>query len=296
MDTIARVSSFPEPDSRTVAYELITAGGGPAATAAVAAARAGARTAFLGTVGADDEGDRILAGLEAEDIDTSAVRRDPSQPSGASVVVVGPGATRAIVTRPVPRVVVHLSAAARLLEEAAWVHVDHLGWPALRTLRLPKRTFRVSVDAGNPLPAFSLTGVDLYGPTLARLAGALQPTDPAEIEALLRTSHEAGAGMIVATDGERGSWVLDEAGRFVHVPAAKCDAYSTLGAGDVFHGALLAAMAAGLELADAAGFASKSAASSCEGLDGRSRIPYARPRPPAATENHPSRGISGHDH
>jgi sulfofructose kinase len=278
LDTIALVRSFPEPDSRAVAEDFVTAGGGPAATAAVAAARAGAQTAFIGTVGDDDEGGRILAGLDSEGVDTSAVVREPGRGSGASVVIVGPHATRAIVTRPVPELVVERPAASRLIEHAAWVHLDHLGWPALPAIRQLGDSFRVSVDAGNPIPGFSPAGVDLYGPTLARLAApGPSPRGRAEAEALLRQARELGAGAVVATDGERGSWTLDHGGRFLHVPADGQPVYSTLGAGDVFHGALLAGVASGLDLAEAARFASETAAASCAGLDGRSRIPRRLP-------------------
>ena len=48
---------------------------------------------------------------------------------------------------------------------------------------------------------------------------------------------------------------------------------STLGAGDVFHGALVAAVVRGLPLAEQLAFANVTAALSCRGLDGRSRIP-----------------------
>lgn len=273
LDTIARVGCFPEPDSRTVAEDFLTAGGGPAATAAVAAARAGAQTAFIGTVGDDDDGDRILAGLESEGVDISAVTRKQGRLSGASIVVVGPHATRAIVTRPVPDLVIDRSKASPLMERAAWVHADHLGWPAFQAVRQLGGSFRVSVDAGNPIPQFSPAGVDLYGPTLASLAETAPPSGRAEAEVLLRRARQAGAGAIVATDGERGSWILDHDGRFLHVPAAQHDVCSTLGAGDVFHGALLAGVASGLDLFDSVHYASQTAAVSCAGLDGRSQIP-----------------------
>ena len=88
LDSIALVHDYPAADSRTVAEDFATAGGGPAATAAVAAARAGAKVAFAGVLGADEEGDRIIAGLESEGVDTSAVIRDPQVNTGASVIVV----------------------------------------------------------------------------------------------------------------------------------------------------------------------------------------------------------------
>ena len=61
-DAIALVDGFPAPDDRVVASEVAYAGGGPAATAAVAASRLGVRTAFVGTVGDDANGRAILDG------------------------------------------------------------------------------------------------------------------------------------------------------------------------------------------------------------------------------------------
>lgn len=270
LDSIALVQDYPAADSRTVATDFATAGGGPAATAAVAAARAGANTAFAGVLGTDEEGDRIIAGLEAEGVDTSAVIRDPGVKTGASVIIVSRATeSRAIVTRPVPPV--SFPAGSRffeLLESAAWVHTDHLGWNAVAGTA----AMNISVDAGNPIPSFSPRGIALYVPTIERLAveyGAdLSPA------ALLGKAVDDGASAVVATAGADGAWVLERGGEPVHVPATPAEIVSTLGAGDVYHGALLAAVAAGLPLVEAAAFAGRTAAASCAGLDGRSAIPH----------------------
>lgn len=270
LDSIALVQDYPAADSRTVATDFATAGGGPAATAAVAAARAGASTAFAGVLGTDEEGDRIVAGLEAEGVDTSAVIRDPGVKTGASVIIVSRATeSRAIVTRPVPPV--SFPAGSRffeLLESAAWVHTDHLGWNALAGTA----ALNISVDAGNPIPSFSPRGVALYVPTIERLAAEYgADLSPA---ALLGKAVDDGASAVVATAGADGAWVLERGGEPVHVPATPAEIVSTLGAGDVYHGALLAAVAAGLPLVEAAAFAGRTAAASCAGLDGRSAIPH----------------------
>jgi sugar/nucleoside kinase (ribokinase family) len=57
------------------------------------------------------------------------------------------------------------------------------------------------------------------------------------------------------------------------MPAHAIDARSTLGAGDVYHGALLAALVGGATIRGAMAEASVVAALSCRGLDGRSAIP-----------------------
>ena len=269
LDSIVLVQDYPAEDSRTVATDFATAGGGPAATAAVAAARAGAETAFAGVLGTDDEGDRILASLTAEGVDTSAVLRDPGVKTGASVIIVSKRSeSRAIVTRPVPPVQFPRDGRFReLLDTAAWVHVDHLGWNAVTGIP----NLNLSVDAGNPIPSFSPRGVALYDPTIERLKAEYGGNLP--VEALLQKAIDDGASAVVATAGASGAWVKSGNSRAVHVPATPADIVSTLGAGDVFHGALLAAVAAGQPLVDAATFASRMASASCAGLDGRSAIP-----------------------
>lgn len=269
LDSIALVSEYPSADSRTIAEQFETAGGGPAATAAVAAARLGARAAFAGIVGADEEGDRVISGLQAEGVDTSAVIRDEAVRTGASVIVVSrESQSRAIVTRPVPPVRFPSAGTFRdAVQAAAWVHVDHLGWDAVAAYK----DLNISVDAGNPIPGFHPAGVSLYVPTIEQLS-ARYGTGLEEAELLQRAIDE-GASRVVATAGSEGSWVHTGTGSAVHVPPTTARIVSTLGAGDVYHGALLAAVSAGLELADAAAVAGRVATTSCEGLDGRSMIP-----------------------
>jgi sulfofructose kinase len=68
-DAIAVVERYPDADERIVAEEVIFSGGGPAATAAVAAARLGIPAALVAVVGDDAEGSKIIADLESEGVD-----------------------------------------------------------------------------------------------------------------------------------------------------------------------------------------------------------------------------------
>lgn len=274
-DAITLVDHFPEPDERQVAAAVRYAGGGPAATAAVAAARLGVPAAFVGAVGDDDEGERIVAGLRAEGVDTTGVRVVPGQPSQASVVVIDRSrATRAICTRPVPPLSLGDDPALPdRITGAAWMHVDHRGWPVARALldRLPAAARpRISVDGGNPIAGLRLADVDLYVPTVEALTaryGSLPVAD------LLGRALAEGAKTVVATRGAGGS----VAARAGHPPTEAAglpiDVVSTLGAGDVFHGALLAAWVRDLPLAQCLRYANVAAALSCRGIDGRSAIP-----------------------
>jgi sulfofructose kinase len=271
IDSIALVGAFPGPDERVVAEDLMFAGGGPAATAAVTAARLGVPAAFVGTVGDDAEGERIIEGLAAEGVDVSGVTREAGARSAASVIVVDRlRGTRAICARPGP--VVDISRGADLLGRADWVHADHLGWSAVRQLLRPgpARRPHLSIDAGNPILGFTPDGVDLYVPTLQELERIYGLSTP---DALLDAALHDGAGRVVATNGSRGSLAADASGERATADGVEVEVVSTLGAGDVFHGALVAAHVRGLALADALEYANTVAALSCRGLDGRSAIP-----------------------
>jgi sulfofructose kinase len=278
LDAIALVDHFPHPDERQVARNLHYAGGGPAATAAVAATRLGVPAALIGAVGADAEGEQILAALRAEGVDVSGVQVLPGHASGASVVVVDAGrGTRAICTRPVPPLAIPaVGRATDLLSDTDRVHVDHLGWRPVQdwiASTTGASRPRISVDAGNPIPGFRLEGVDLYVPTvdaLARTYGDLPVGD------LLGAALTDGAGTVVATRGSQGSVAATADGTRVEAPGHPVPVVSTLGAGDVFHGALLAALAHGMSLQACLHYANVAAAMSCRALDGRSAIPTHR--------------------
>jgi sulfofructose kinase len=273
LDAIALVESYPGPDERVVALDLSYAGGGPAATAAVAAARLGlTEVAVVGVVGDDEEGERVVAGLTAEGVDTSGIRCVRGARTGTSVVVVDRNrGTRAICNRPAPPFELD-AGQQRLVSKAGWVHVDHLGWPAVSSvidLNAADRP-RVSVDAGNPIDGFSPNGVDLYVPSVQALGRVFGDRDA---DALLDAALAEGARTVVATRGGAGSIAATADGERASAPAHPVQVVSTLGAGDVFHGALLAAVQRGYPLPDWLAYANVVAALSCRGLDGRSAIP-----------------------
>jgi sulfofructose kinase len=249
-DTIVAVPERPPVDGRVVADDLVVAGGGPAATAAVALARLGVEVSFHGIVGDDDAGAFVRDGLAAEGVEVSGLELVRGARTPQSVILVSPDGSRSIVHRPGD------ASIRDVTPEADWVHVDHAGYGHARG--------RLSIDGGNPIAGLDLAQVALYAPTEARLA-----EDFGDAEA----ARAAGADVVVVTRGSDGSYAVTGEGT-IDAPGVACDALvSTLGAGDVFHGALLAFLARGAGLGDALHAANTAAALSCRALDGRSAIP-----------------------
>jgi sulfofructose kinase len=257
-DTILAVPRHPAADELVLATDVAVAGGGPAATAAVTLARLGIATAFVGAVGDDETGAFIRDGLEAQGVDVTELAVVPGRRSPESGIYVGAG-TRAIAAFRGDMGPPRLSERAiRLCRDAAWVHVDQTGFGSV------PRDVRLSIDAGNPIDGLDVKGVALYGPTEAALE-----RDFGSPEAALA----AGAELVVVTRGAQGCTAYTAGGAVEAAATPVVDPVSTLGAGDVFHGALLAALVREQPLADALGFANRAAALSCRGLDGRSAIP-----------------------
>jgi sulfofructose kinase len=260
LDTILAVPRHPEADELVLATDVAVAGGGPAATAAVTLARLGVSTLFVGTVGDDPVGVVIREGLAAEGVDVTELGIERGR-SPQSAIFVGPG-TRAIAAFRGALPPLELTARAReLCLEAAWVHVDQTGYAAASGLR---DQVSLSIDGGNPIEELDLRGVALYAPTESALR---------ERFGSARYALEAGAALVVVTRGADGSVAYTREGDVVDVPTIAVDAVSTLGAGDVFHGALLARLIADAPLAEALAFANTCAALSCRALDARSAIP-----------------------
>lgn len=262
-DTIVAMPGWPDPDGRLVVERIERSGGGPAATAAVTLARLGIHVAFLGVVGADEAGREVRGGLEREGVDVSGLAHGAGGTPESVVLLDTASATRTILHAPgtpLPPV--------GAVPDGAWVHVDHAGYPAVAG-RVPPEL--ISVDAGNPIPALDVAGLGLYAPTSRALAARYPGSTPAEG---MGRALADGARRVVVTLGADGAMAADATGAW-RAGSAQSDVVSTLGAGDVFHGALLASLVRGQALPDALRRANLAAALSCRALDGRAAIPSA---------------------
>lgn len=278
-DAIAVVDRYPDADERVVAQGMATGGGGPAATAAVAAARLGVESAVIAAVGDDEEGAIVRERLAAEGVDVSGIVTVPGASTSRSIVVIsGTERSRAIVNRVGPPLELAGNARAiELLAQADWVHVDQHGWRAVRDVRGDiGGSVRLSIDAGNEIPGLELDDTALYVPTREALERRYGGGD---VEVAMRRAIADGAHTVVITDGGRGSRGLRADGESAAASAPDVRIVSTLGAGDVFHGALIAGLThvhggvlnGGFAVAIA--YATAAATLSCRGVDGRTRIP-----------------------
>jgi len=271
IDTIALVDKYPSEDERVLANEISRAGGGPAAVAAVALSRLGVKSAIVGTIGDDADGKEVLRIFAQEGVDTSGISIGTTPTAGSVIVASKEHSARAISTRqPVTQAPIN-EAAKKLIAHAQWVHVDHVGIKRLVEAGITRGNGpQISFDAGYGVETFDPIVVDLFVPTDRQMALRYPGVDLAV--ALENDSMKAG-NTIVATQGSAGSAGFSPETGLVTAPGFTVEVTSTLGAGDVFHGALVAQLIQGYSLQEAMRRANAVAALSCRGLDGQSKIP-----------------------
>lgn len=277
IDAVVEVDRLPDVDDRVAGLDGRLAGGGVAATAAVTLARLGVPVAFVGRVADDAAGRWIRDDLAAEGVDVDGLRLAEGRSPVSAVLIQRGSPGRALAPFPGSAGPIELGDAdLDRCRGAEWIHLDHAGLVARPLLTTIVRT-PISFDGGVDVPDLALAGVDLYAPTEAALLRRYpgRPVDEAMAAAL-----DEGPRLVVVTRGASGSVALerDQATRSSsrsEAPAFAVDTPggSTLGAGDVFHGALLAALVGGASVPEALVRANACAALACRDLDGRGGIP-----------------------
>lgn len=82
MDTLLETSNLPTEDSATIVDRVERCPGGHAGNCSAALAALGLTVRILAMVGEDEDGDRLIADLEASGVDTASIRRSSTAPTG----------------------------------------------------------------------------------------------------------------------------------------------------------------------------------------------------------------------
>jgi sugar/nucleoside kinase (ribokinase family) len=256
LDTIVLVDRYPEADQRVIAKETIQGFGGPATTAAVTMARLGIDVSLACVIGDDEAGRKIFDNLKREGVDTRHVVIDPNIKTAIGTIVVAEATqSRAIFAQPHS----HTAHKPANINDYSWIHVDHLGMAALKEWGVKRGAGpKLSIDIGYKYPGLKSSDYDLYAPS----ENLTSDVSSARIDKNLVVISKGGAGSVYSDGVESGE-----------VPALKGEILSTLGAGDVFHGALVAAQVWGKSARESVEIANAVAGLSCRALDGQSGIP-----------------------
>ncbi|HEX2857924.1 MAG TPA: PfkB family carbohydrate kinase [Propionibacteriaceae bacterium] len=246
--TLDVVQRFPGPLTRgvkAVSDEVELAAGGPATNAAVTCAALGVPATLVTAIGAGPAADVVRGDLERHGVRVVDCAGDGWEVPVASVLVerdgtrtvVSPGA-RSSEVRPTAEALAALGAVGIVLVDG-----HH---PRLAEAALEGRS-RVVLDAGSPKPHVEewLPRIDVLAASADYAAGHGLTADQ-----VVERGLAAGCRSVVVTQGpDEVLWA--EAGRRGRRRPPTVDAVDTNGAGDAFHGALVAELARGVDLESA---------------------------------------------
>lgn len=283
LDLVLSVTTIPAGGETVLARSLSRGAGGKGLNQAVAAARAGAGTAFIGAVGNDDAATELVADLCAAGVDTSHLSV-VSGASGTAVVVVDDAGENSIVVAPGANdSLTALSTDQLTTIRRAAVLVVQLEIPLVTVSTAihaaHKVGARVILNAApaQPLPVEMLSAVDLLVVNRGEACvlvdtGPMSPVSH-QIDSLLSALLETVPAVVI-TLGREGSAYADRSGSTRRIPAVPVEVVDTTGAGDTFTGALAATLARGEPVLDALQFASAAAAAAVTRRGAVQAIPH----------------------
>ena len=280
-DMVVRSERLPRPGESVIGGGFMMAGGGKGANQAVAVARMGHRVLFAAAVGNDMFGDAAVAAYKRFGIDTTYIARKDT-PSGVALIMVDGAGQNSIS--------VALGANNTLTVEDVMPALEQVesGDFVLLQLEIPMETVDACVAVAaakgarvvlNPAPAavvseHTLSKLYLITPNQpeAQTLTGVDVTDEATAQLAAQVLGSHGVERVVITMGSAGAYLYEE-GKGVLIPACKVSAVDTTAAGDVYNGALCAALAEGQSLQDALKFATKASAISVTRVGAQPSVP-----------------------
>jgi ribokinase len=280
MDLVCRTRRIPVAGETILGENLLTIPGGKGANQAVAAAKLGGDVHFIGRVGEDDFGTRLLTGLRQHNVNTRYVTVTEGVSSGCAMIlvdkkgentiVVAPGANARLGTEDIDRAkdLIATAGAVVMQLEIPVETVNH-------AISLCKELNVPTVLDPAPVPPRGLSkimwGVDLLTPNMgeaeALLAltamGRMHRTKSVDAKQIGADLLSRGPGSVVLKLGRKGAMVQARDGHIEQIKPFKFNVVDTTAAGDAFTGALAVGVASGWELSQSARFANAAGALTC---------------------------------
>jgi len=271
VDQVFRVERIPSPGETVLSTGFSTARGGKGQNQAVAAARAGAPTAFITALGDDAFGSDTRAGLIDDGVDVTGVRSLDAATGTALIAVDSVGENTIIVEAGANRLLVDLQSADAAAIAASSVLAMQLEIPletviaAARIARAGGTTVMLNAAPIRDLPAELLSSLDILVVNEHEASHLAGERDWRELTEQVP--------VVVVTLGSEGALLLRRGSDEVRVAAPSVHAVDATGAGDTFCGAFAAGLAEDMELEQALLFAVTAASLSVQSYGAVPSIP-----------------------
>jgi len=271
-DFLAVLPSYPDINERVRIKKMKQEGGGEVATALVALARLGVRTAFIGKIGDDDLGKFIKEGFKKENVDVSHMIVEKEKTSlFAFCAVEEKTGKRTIFWHKEISLVKKKELNRNFITSGSLLHLDQYEVSAAT----------IAADWAKKLGMLVTLDIDDFTTDLKKLVKKVNVVFGSEKFSNLFSSTpeksaseilKLGPELVVLTFGKKGCFVKSRKESFFQ-NAFKVKVVDTTGAGDVFHGVFIYGILKKWDLRKTAGFASAAAALKCKKIGGREGIP-----------------------
>lgn len=250
VDRILQIPELPLPGETIKMTALTSAAGGKGANQAVAAARSGAQTTFIGKVGADADGEMMRQTLQNNQIDISGIDVAADNVTGQAYILLQASGQNSIIINGGANNLV--TAATVQAEQARFAKQDFVIAELETPLSATLTAFQLAHQADvrtilNPAPArqdlsaelLALTDLIVPNETESASLTGIQITDQASMQASAAFFHRLGIAAVVITLGAAGCYYsyADQQGI---IPGLSVPVVDTTAAGDTFIGALAA--------------------------------------------------------
>lgn len=280
VDIIMPVERFPHPGETVLcSTDYLTRSGGKGSNQAIAAAKAGAKVAFVGKVGDDAFGRRSVSNLKSNSVWTAGIGIS-ERPTGCGTIIVDTNGANFVTVAPGANLDTTADQVPDEILIPKNVLLTQLEVPAAEVLLVLARARKNGVTtilnaspSGN-IPAEALSTIDyliVNEIESLQLAQSLSISEKNPAKLALEIAKRGNLTCIITLE-ERGS-VAAHGGLLFHAAAMKVDVVDTTGAGDAFCGIFAACVQAGMNWKDALHRAGIGASLSCLGLGSQEAIP-----------------------
>jgi sulfofructose kinase len=268
-DLIFSVNQHPGTDEKIVAESLLSCGGGPAANAAVCITKLGLTSAFAGYLGHDIYGDKHYQELNDYGVNTKLIIRGAS-PTPLSTIIVKPDGKRCLInykgdTQALASNALNFSnvSAKVVLFDG---HEPYISLPLAEKARQSKIPTVLDAGSVHEGTLALMSHID-YLICSEKFASQYAGNEHQALSQLAKL-----APVVIITLGERGL-IWQRGNEQGALPAYPITAIDTTGAGDAFHGAFAAALAAGMDWQTQFQYASAAGALCCMQMGARLGLP-----------------------
>ncbi|XP_063420015.1 ribokinase-like [Mytilus trossulus] len=250
MDLSTYAPRFPKPGETTTGHKYVVGFGGKGANQCVSAARLGCKTAMVGKVGNDDNGNKTIDNFKSNGVTTDYMAVTDQSSTGIAAITIADTGENSIVIVPGANLLltdVDVTAIEDLIKGSKVVVCQlEVGLSAtLETLKLTRKhnvrciLNTAPAQSGLSNDFFVLSDILCANENEAEMMTGLPVSDVAQAEAAIDVLLGKGCRYAIITLGEKGTVFASKDNRTpTYIPATKVKAVDTTGAGDAFVGSL----------------------------------------------------------